>query len=176
MWACSSCSSGKRGETKGARANYTLITCYIIPVGSTCVKSRSWLAVAGTAPPSGAGQVDTVGGTHRLPWRRTLWTRWDTHTQTNKEFCESMCVVVDDRCVCAQVLLKAERRKGRRGQIVVDDVTLRQGACRWHHCDTRTPSHGLKGARCFLNIYKITSTVFTWISFFIYQTSPPEDF
>ncbi|XP_049424229.1 nephronectin-like [Epinephelus fuscoguttatus] len=29
-----------------------------------------------------------------------------------------------------KVLLKAERRKGRRGQIAVDDVTLRQGACR----------------------------------------------
>ncbi|XP_070785544.1 nephronectin-like [Enoplosus armatus] len=29
-----------------------------------------------------------------------------------------------------RVLLKAERRKGRRGQIAVDDVTLRQGACR----------------------------------------------
>ncbi|CAB1423382.1 unnamed protein product [Pleuronectes platessa] len=29
-----------------------------------------------------------------------------------------------------RVLLKAERRVGRRGQIAVDDVTLRQGACR----------------------------------------------
>ncbi|XP_044039865.1 nephronectin isoform X1 [Siniperca chuatsi] len=29
-----------------------------------------------------------------------------------------------------RVLLKAERRKGQRGQIAVDDVTLRQGACR----------------------------------------------
>ncbi|KAM8748169.1 nephronectin [Acanthopagrus schlegelii] len=29
-----------------------------------------------------------------------------------------------------KVLLKAERRKGRRGQIAVDDVTLRRGACR----------------------------------------------
>ncbi|KAK5889741.1 hypothetical protein CesoFtcFv8_015715 [Champsocephalus esox] len=28
-----------------------------------------------------------------------------------------------------KVLLKAERRKGRRGQIAVDDVTLRRGAC-----------------------------------------------
>ncbi|KAF7650150.1 hypothetical protein LDENG_00130450 [Lucifuga dentata] len=29
-----------------------------------------------------------------------------------------------------RVLLKAERRNGQRGQIAVDDVTLRQGACR----------------------------------------------
>ncbi|XP_041842132.1 nephronectin-like isoform X2 [Melanotaenia boesemani] len=29
-----------------------------------------------------------------------------------------------------RVLLKAERRKGRRGQIAVDDITLRQGVCR----------------------------------------------
>ncbi|XP_047192200.1 nephronectin-like [Scophthalmus maximus] len=29
-----------------------------------------------------------------------------------------------------RVLLKAERRRGQRGQIAVDDVTLRQGACR----------------------------------------------
>ncbi|XP_030609697.1 nephronectin-like [Archocentrus centrarchus] len=29
-----------------------------------------------------------------------------------------------------RVLLKAERRTGRRGQIAIDDVTLRQGACR----------------------------------------------
>ncbi|KAF3698199.1 Epidermal growth factor-like protein 6 [Channa argus] len=29
-----------------------------------------------------------------------------------------------------KVLLKAERRRGHRGQIAVDDITLRQGACR----------------------------------------------
>ncbi|GLD71236.1 nephronectin-like protein [Lates japonicus] len=29
-----------------------------------------------------------------------------------------------------RVLLKAERRRGWRGQIAVDDVTLRRGACR----------------------------------------------
>nr|XP_020477856.1 nephronectin-like isoform X11 [Monopterus albus] len=44
MWACCSCSSGRKDTTKGI------------------------------APPSGAGQVVMIGDAHRLPWRQTLWT------------------------------------------------------------------------------------------------------
>ncbi|XP_074479478.1 nephronectin-like [Sebastes fasciatus] len=51
-------------------------------------------------------------------WSRTGGHGW-RHTQ----------VTLTTRSV-DKVLLKAERRKGRRGLIAVDDVTLRQGACR----------------------------------------------
>lgn len=40
--------------------------------------------------------------------------------------CVRVCFCVR---VCVQVLLKAYRRMGQRGQISIDDVTLRQGAC-----------------------------------------------
>ncbi|XP_076580474.1 nephronectin-like [Chaetodon auriga] len=51
-------------------------------------------------------------------WSRTGGHGW-RHTQVTL-----MTHFVD------KVLLKAERRKGQRGQIAVDDVTLRQGPCR----------------------------------------------
>lgn len=49
-----------------------------------------------------------------------------THTHTIIEVCVDANVFV---CVCVQVLLKADRRTGQRGEIAIDDVTLRQGAC-----------------------------------------------
>ncbi|RVE60881.1 hypothetical protein OJAV_G00185450 [Oryzias javanicus] len=52
-----------------------------------------------------------------------LWSRTGGHGWRRTQ------VTLTTRSV-DRVLMKAERRNGRRGQMAVDDVTLRQGACR----------------------------------------------
>lgn len=73
-WACCSCSSGKRDETKGTRVKVPRL---LTPAG---VASVTLFAAAGMAPPSGVGQVGTVGDTRMSPWQHTLWTGWGRRT------------------------------------------------------------------------------------------------
>ncbi|XP_071315980.1 nephronectin isoform X2 [Trachinotus anak] len=108
--------AGQR-SIRGAR-----LTVQIVPpwsLGDLCFSFSHWL----TGHHVGVLQLFTREKGHGQRYSPALWSRTGGHGWRHTEV--TLATHSLDR-----VLLKAERRRGWRGQIAVDDVTLRQGACR----------------------------------------------
>ncbi|KAM4565449.1 nephronectin-like [Fundulus diaphanus] len=108
--------AGQR-SIRGAR-----LAVWIVPLrnqGEMCFSFSHWL----TGHHMGVLQLFLREKGRDKRYGSSLWSRTGGHGWRQTQ------VTLETRSV-DKVLIKAERRSGRRGQIAVDDVTLRQGACR----------------------------------------------
>ncbi|KAG7215169.1 hypothetical protein INR49_009453 [Caranx melampygus] len=108
--------AGQR-SVRGAR-----LAVQIVPPwsrGDLCFSFSHWL----TGHQVGVMQLFTRKRGRDQRYGPALWSRTGGHGWRHTQV--TLTTHSLDR-----VVLKAERRRGRRGQIAVDDVTLRQGACR----------------------------------------------
>ncbi|XP_045921435.1 nephronectin isoform X2 [Micropterus dolomieu] len=87
--------------------------------GDLCFSFSHWL----TGHHVGVLQLFTRKRGRDQRYSHALWSRTGGHSWRQTQ------VTLTTHSL-ERVLLKAERRKGRRGHIAVDDVTLRRGACR----------------------------------------------
>ncbi|XP_029381901.1 nephronectin isoform X2 [Echeneis naucrates] len=108
--------AGQR-SIRGAR-----LTVDIVPpwsFGDLCFSFSHWL----TGYHVGVLQLFTRKKGRGQRYSHALWSRTGGHGWRQTQVTLTMHSL-------DKLLLKAERRRGRRGRIAVDDVTLRQGACR----------------------------------------------
>ncbi|XP_056224869.1 nephronectin-like isoform X2 [Seriola aureovittata] len=102
---------------RGARLAVQIVPPWSL--GDLCFSFSHWL----TGHHVGVLQLFTRKKGRDQRYSPALWSRTGGHGWRHTQV--TLTTHSLDR-----VVLKAERRQGRRGQIAVDDVTLRQGACR----------------------------------------------
>ncbi|XP_022616625.1 nephronectin-like [Seriola dumerili] len=102
---------------RGARLAVQIVPPWSL--GDLCFSFSHWL----TGHHVGVLQLFTRKKGRDQRYSPALWSRTGGHGWRHTQV--TLTTHSLDR-----VVLKAERRRGRRGQIAVDDVTLRQGACR----------------------------------------------
>ncbi|MEQ2192985.1 hypothetical protein XENOCAPTIV_021060, partial [Xenoophorus captivus] len=107
--------AGQRSN-RGARLAVDIVP--LLNQGDMCFSFSHWL----TGHHVGVLQLFIRKKGRDQRYGSALWSRTGGHGWRQTQ------VTLETHSV-DKVLLKAERRIGRRGQILVDDVTLRQGAC-----------------------------------------------